>query len=114
MIPRMEDRARRIDKDRRTLEAIGRIYCAAHHDSLFKDSAGLCGSCRQTVERTLERTVSCPFGHEGNCQDCDIQCQRGEDQRRIREIMRYSAPRMAFTHPLMTIDYLRKKARKRL
>ena len=36
-------------------------------------------------------------------------CQRGEAREKIRAIMRYSAPRMAFRHPLMTIGYLRKK-----
>ncbi len=101
----------RIDKDRKTLEAIGRIYCSAHHDGL-KDAASLCPSCRQAVDRTLERTASCPYGHEGNCEDCDIHCQRGEAREQIREIMRYAAPRMAFRHPLMTIGYLRKKVRR--
>ena len=98
----------RADKDRRTLEAIGRIYCSAHHDDA-KDEAGLCPSCRETVAATLARTEACPYDHEGNCQDCDIHCQRGEAQARIREIMRYSAPRMAVRHPLMTAEYLRKK-----
>lgn len=100
-----------IDKDRKTLEAIGRIYCAAHHEDAKKDEAGLCASCRETVERTFERASACPFGHEGNCQDCEVHCQRGDAQRRIREMMRYAAPRMTVRHPLMTFDYLRKKVR---
>ena len=98
----------RADKDQRTLEAIGRIYCRAHHTG-SKDAAGLCAQCRETVDATLARTQACPFGHEGNCQDCAVHCQRGEAQRRIREIMRYAAPRMALRHPLMTAGYVRKK-----
>lgn len=98
-----------IDKDRRTLEAMGRIFCSAHHDGA-KDAAGLCPACRSTVDATLERAASCPFGHEGNCQDCAVRCQRGEARDRIREIMRYAAPRMTLRHPLMTFDYLRRKA----
>ena len=101
------------DRDRQTLESIGLIFCRAHHADAAKDDAGLCASCRETVERTLERTLACPYGHEGNCQDCDIHCQRGEAQERIREMMRYSAPRMTFRHPLMTAEYLRKKLRTR-
>ena len=103
----MEDA--RLKKDRATLEAIGRIYCKAHHD-VDKDAAGLCPACRETVDATLARTEVCPYAHAGNCQDCAIRCQRGEARERIREIMRYAAPRMAFRHPLMTLDYLRKKA----
>ena len=80
-----------LEKDRKTLEAMGRIYCSGHHDG-EKDGEGLCTQCRETVEATLARTESCPYGHEGN-----------------RAIMRYAAPRMTFRHPLMTLDYMRKK-----
>lgn len=100
-----------VDKDRKTLEAIGFIYCDAHHDGP-KDDASLCPSCREAVETTLERTQRCPNNHDGNCQDCDIKCQRGAAQERIKEIMRYSAPRMLLRHPFMTFAYLRKKLRK--
>ncbi len=96
------------DRDRKTLEAIGRIYCSAHHDEA-KDDAGLCPSCRATVDATLARTEACPFGHAGNCQDCKVHCQRGEAQERIRSMMRYAAPQMTLRHPLMTAEYLRKK-----
>ena len=62
-----------------------------------------------SVEATLARTQLCPFGHTGNCQDCEVHCQRGEARERIRAIMRYAAPRMVLRHPLMTCEYLRKK-----
>ena len=102
----------RIDKDRRTLEAMARIYCRAHHDG-EQDAAGLCPTCRETVDATLARTVACPFGHELNCQDCEIHCQHGDAQARIKEIMAYAAPRMLLRHPLMTAEYLRKKLNSR-
>lgn len=101
-----------LERDRKTLEAIGRIYCGAHHAG-EKDAAGLCASCREAVEATFGRVAACPHGHDGNCQDCETHCQRGEARSRIREIMRYSAPRMALRHPLMTLDYLRKKRTRR-
>ena len=100
-----------LNKDLATLEAIGEIYCASHHHNVPKDHSGLCESCRETINHTLERTASCPFEHEGNCQDCAIHCQRGEAQERIRSMMSYAAPRMTFRHPIMTIEYLRKKVR---
>lgn len=96
-------------KDRRTLEAIGRIYCRAHHRAGEGDAAGLCPACRQAVDATLGRAAACPYGHQGNCQDCPTPCQRGDAQQRIRAIMAYAAPRMALRHPLMTAEYLRRK-----
>lgn len=53
-----------LEKDRRTLEAIGLIYCKAHHADAVKDAAGLCPSCREAVDHTLDRTVVCPYDHE--------------------------------------------------
>ena len=100
----------RHNREQATLEAIGRIYCNAHHAGA-KDAAGLCPQCRTTVDATLARAQACPYGHEHNCQDCDTQCQRGQAQQDVRAMMRYAAPRMAFSHPLMTIEYLRKRKR---
>lgn len=88
---------------------MGSIYCKAHHGAEQKDAAELCEDCRSVVEGTLSRTEQCPNGHSGNCQDCDIKCQRGESQQKIKAIMRYAAPRMTFRHPFMTMEYLRKK-----
>lgn len=100
------------EKDRATLNAIARIYCDAHHGEAPKDSDGLCSSCCAAVESTMDRVSVCPFGHAGNCEDCSVKCQRGGDQKRIKEIMKYAAPRMFLRHPLMSLEYLRKKFRK--
>lgn len=98
-----------IEKDRRTLEAIGRIYCQGNHASCEKDASGMCPECRAAIEQTLARTEVCPHNHEGNCQDCTTPCHRGEAKQQIKNIMRYAAPRMIFRHPFMTLEYLRKK-----
>ncbi len=99
------------EKDRQTLEAIGFIYCRAHHLDEPKDAQGLCPSCREAIEGTLLKTLQCPYNHAGNCQDCTIHCQRGESQARIKTIMAYAAPRMLLRHPVMTARYLGKKLR---
>ena len=82
------------EKDRRTLQAIGRIYCQGNHAERGKDVAGMCSECGAAIEQTLARAEACPHGHE-----------------RIKAIMRYAAPRMLVRHPLMTLEYLRKKVR---
>lgn len=93
------------------MEAIGSIYCCGNHDDVIRGEDIMCPECRKAIEGTLQRAEACPHGHEGNCQDCDTHCQRGEAQQSIKRIMRYAAPRMAFRHPLMTATYLRKKLR---
>lgn len=97
------------NKDRATLEAIGSIYCKGNHDDASRAGQELCPKCRRAIENTLHRAESCPYGHAGNCEDCETHCQRGKDQEAIRRIMSYAAPRMAFRHPIMTFHYLKKK-----
>ena len=54
----------KIDKDRRVLEAMGSIYCQGNHSDAQKDEGGMCQECRTTIEQTLSRAASCPYGHE--------------------------------------------------
>lgn len=108
----MDAMGKRTDKDRLTLEAIGSIYCRGNHAQRRKDEAGMCPECREAIELTLAKAKSCPLGHSGNCEDCAVHCQRGDAQKRIQQIMRYAAPRMAVRHPLMTFEYLKKKRKR--
>lgn len=101
----------RTDKDRRTMEAIGKIYCQGNHPCREKDAQGMCPDCRRSIEHTLERAAACPREHAINCEDCAIHCQRDMARQQIRQIMAYAAPRMALRHPIMTFGYLRKKQR---
>ena len=101
--------ASKTNKDLKTLEAMARIYCSKWHAASAKDAAGVCEECRTAVEATFNRADACPYDHAHNCQDCTTKCQRGENQERIKQIMRYAAPRMIYRHPLMTFEYLRKR-----
>lgn len=102
----------RVQRDLRTLQAIGSIYCAAHHAGALKDDAGMCEECAAVIKYTHERASACPYNHEGNCQDCKLKCNRGEQQQRIKAIMKYAAPRMLVKHPIMTMEYLAKKRKR--
>lgn len=100
-------------EDRRTVEAIGQIYCKGNHGGAERDSGGLCAECREAIELTIRRAEACPHGHTGNCEDCHTHCQHGRAQENIKRMMRYSAPRMAYRHPVMTFRYLRRKFKRK-
>lgn len=99
----------RLVSEDKTLYAMAKIYCDHEHPQVEKNAHGICVDCEELVAFTLERTAACPYGHERNCEDCDIKCQRGSKQEGIKKLMRYAAPRMLFRHPIMTFDYLRLK-----
>jgi hypothetical protein len=40
------------------------------------------------------------------CSNCKVHCYKPEMREKIREIMRFSGPRMIFYHPIMAIRHL--------
>lgn len=108
-----EEKTQAQERDRKTIEAIGAIYCKAHHgkETQKATSTKLCPQCAEVVEYAMARTKRCPNNHEGNCADCEIHCFNGSMREKVRKMMAYAAPRMLARHPFMTIRYLRKKTK---
>lgn len=54
----------------------------------------------------LQKLDLCPFG-EGKtfCSSCQVHCYDDDHREKIRSVMRYSAPRMLFYHPLMMLKH---------
>jgi hypothetical protein len=40
------------------------------------------------------------------CSNCKVHCYKPEMREKIKEIMRFSGPRMIFYHPIMAIRHL--------
>jgi hypothetical protein len=40
------------------------------------------------------------------CSNCNVHCYKPEMREKIREVMRFSDPRMIFYHPIMAIRHL--------
>lgn len=53
------------------------------------------------------RLNKCPFGDNKTfCSNCKIHCYNKEMQQKIKEVMRYSGPRMLMYHPVVAIKHL--------
>ena len=90
-----------IEKEKRTVAQMVRIYCFLKH----KQSRGLCGECSSLLTYAHKRLDGCKFGDDKPaCTKCKVHCYKPEMRARIREIMRYSGPRMLLYHPF---DYLK-------
>jgi hypothetical protein len=89
----------RISREKRTVLAMVRLYCRAHHCT-----ADLCRECRELAEYAVNRLDRCPFGAlKAACARCVIHCYRPAVRTRIREVMRYAGPRMLYRHPWLAI-----------
>lgn len=80
-----------------TVEKMIKIYCRKKHDS--KNDA-LCADCESIFKYASERLLKCPFGDKKRaCANCKIHCYNQFMRGKVKEIMRFSGPRMAFYYP---------------
>ena len=78
------------------------MYCTHHHRG-----DGLCGECSELADYAERKLDLCPYGPEKpTCTNCPIHCYRSEPRERMREVMRYSGPRMLKTHPYLAIMHI--------
>ena len=68
---------------------------------------GLCQSCRELDEYAKMRSDKCPFMETKTfCSNCKVHCYKPEMREKIREVMRFSGPRMVFHHPVTAVRHV--------
>ncbi len=99
---------RRIKRERRTVEAMIRIFCRARHDGVSVP----CSNCQDLYAYVMCRIERCPYGADKpTCANCPIHCYKPEYREKIREVMRFAGPRMASHHPLLALSHLLEERR---
>ncbi|MBN1628960.1 MAG: nitrous oxide-stimulated promoter family protein [Thermoleophilia bacterium] len=104
--------SRRLRREKKTLEVMIRMYCAANHGAAGAgpDGAGtdaLCDQCAELLAYSVQRIDRCRFGNDKpTCAWCSVHCFRTDMRERVREVMRYSGPRMASRHPCLALAHL--------
>ena len=92
---REKRKAARLARERKTVAAMLRIFCRAHHGG-GKD---LCAACADLQAYVMCRLDRCPFGAEKpTCAACPIHCYKTDRREQIRAVMRYAGPRMLWHH----------------
>ncbi len=92
----------RIEREIRTVGLMIELYCQAHH----KPAGRLCPECEELYRYAMERLSHCPFAPEKPvCAKCPVHCYREDMRDRIREVMRYSGPRMLWHYPILSIRH---------
>jgi hypothetical protein len=92
----------RKDRERKTIRAMIEIYCRGHHSA----SGRLCTECKDLLNYAEMRLEKCPFGeNKTNCADCSVHCYQPAMRERVKEVMRYSGPRMTYRHPVLALHH---------
>jgi hypothetical protein len=93
----------RIAREKKTIKAMAQIYCKNHHGS---KNGELCIDCAEFFEYAKMRLDKCPFGEKkSTCGKCLIHCYRPDMKVKVKEIMRYSGPRMLLYHPVLALHH---------
>lgn len=93
-----------IDKEKEVVQCMIELYCRGNHKP---EKNRLCVQCQELSDYALKRLDLCPFGNSKPfCSNCKIHCYQKDMRIRIRNVMRYSRPRMLFYYPHLAIRHL--------
>jgi Nitrous oxide-stimulated promoter len=93
----------RLGRERRTVAAMIELRCR----DLHAVEAGACDECQSLGEYADARLEKCPYGDEKpTCVNCPIHCYARAERERMKEVMRYSGPRMLLRHPILAIRHM--------
>jgi len=90
------------EREKKTVSLMIALYCRKKHGGRT-----LCSDCAALDAYARQRSDECPFMETKTfCSDCRIHCYKSDMREKIREVMRFSGPRMIFYHPFMAICYI--------
>ena len=100
------------EREKETVSLMIRLYCRKKHGG-----KELCPACAELDAYARLRSDKCPFMETKTfCSNCKVHCYKKDMREKIREVMRFSGPRMIFHHPIMAIRHVieSKKEKKRM
>ena len=93
----------RLGRERRTVAAMVALRCRDLHGT----DGELCTECRTLGDYADYRLDRCPYGDEKpTCVNCPIHCYAKTERAQMKEVMRYSGPRMLLRHPILAIRHM--------
>ncbi len=95
-----------IEYEKNVVDKMIRIYCRKKH----KSKSELCVECTRIHQYAFGKLDKCPFGENKTaCKDCKVHCYQKEMREKVRDIMRFSGPRMMIYYPKDFVIHILKK-----
>lgn len=90
------------EREKEVVSLMISIYCRKKHGNKT-----LCPECAALDAYARFRADKCPFMETKTfCSNCKVHCYKSDMRAKIREVMRFSGPRMIFHHPIMAIYHV--------
>lgn len=91
----------RIETEKRVVERMIRLYCDKH-----EGNHALCADCEELLKYSHQRLTHCPHGElKPTCRKCTIHCYKPRFRKKMKEIMRFSGPRMLLYAPKVAVNH---------
>jgi len=93
----------RIKRERKTIDKMINLYCNINHGT----QNILCADCQTLKDYAFQRLLNCPF-HENKpvCANCSVHCYKQDMREKIKQVMRFSGPKIFFRHPYLSVLHL--------
>ena len=92
----------RIEREKKTVKIMIEIYCRKKH----KHKDGLCDECTELLEYAHKRLSFCKFAeNKSTCGKCPIHCYKKDMKAKIKDVMKFSGPRLIIYNPLELIRH---------
>lgn len=99
----MKSTADKREREKRMVSEMIALYCRKKHHT----KGGLCPECADLEAYARMRSDKCPFMETKTfCSNCKVHCYKPVMREKIREVMRFSGPRMLFSHPVMAVSHV--------
>lgn len=94
------------EKEKKVVETMIRVYCKGKKHACHGEET-LCKECQELLDYANMRTDKCPFMETKTfCANCRVHCYKKDMRETIKEVMRYSGPRMLIHHPFLAISHV--------
>ena len=94
-------------KEQYIVEEMIRLYCRKNHLEEERQGRQMCPVCQELSDYAKLRSQKCPFMEQKTfCANCKVHCYKPEKREQIRQVMRFSGPRMLLHHPILAIWHL--------
>ena len=97
----------RIQREKETINLMIKIYCRKKHKSKKNE---LCDECKELFDYANKRLDICKFGDDKKfCSKCPIHCYKNDMKVKVKDVMKFSGPRLLFYKPDQLIKHIFEK-----
>ena len=96
------------DREKKVISEMVKLYCRKNHKK-----RELCDECKDVLNYSLNRIDNCKYMDTKTfCSNCKKPFYSPKMKEKIKQIMKFSGPRILFHHPLLVISHMLSRFKK--